>query len=400
MHDAQPLQGWGHSLSGAGSLSASGYGVPYPSATSSSRYITPSYGPDAGYQMPLWQVPSFLALVVPYFPSPTALNLPPPDIVSAAPYWTGNDNEFQLFFRPPLDLQHLQPMAMGEIPDLHVIHTTGPARTSDRCSHMTRHLPPMPRIAAPTLTMTTPRIATPTPMMTMTIMRRTARVMRAAGVPVEPNESMITPKTCSDVILLLKEHIVSIIFTANALASFTEEKKYVTQWMSEDMDILKIWCAVTAFCTAFAMLIHQAIMMGYSLFPPQGYCVQCLVIDNPLAFMHDYSFTPDGVLVIHAKFSNRFVFPILAQLIWCSTFQLHKSLEDSPHCQLHYAIGATGAITEAVLMEQGQLQLAKGRISPQSTYLTFTKILSGLDGLSAAEKAAIDSSKDHMILIS
>jgi hypothetical protein len=48
------------------------------------------------------------------------------------------------------------------------------------------------------------------------------------------------------------------------------------------------------------MLICQVVIMGYSLLPPQG-CnialdtfhidwVQCLIIDNLLAFMHQYSF--------------------------------------------------------------------------------------------------------------
>jgi hypothetical protein len=73
-------------------------------------------------------------------------------------------------------------------------------------------------------------------------------------------------------------------------------------------------------------------------------------------------------------------------------------LEGSPHCQLHYAISAVGAITESVLIEQGKPYLAKGRITLKMTFLTFVKILSNLDKLNVTEQAIVDEFKDSIVI--
>ncbi|KAG1809592.1 uncharacterized protein BJ212DRAFT_1302442 [Suillus subaureus] len=72
--------------------------------------------------------------------------------------------------------------------------------------------------------------------------------------------------------------------------------------------------------------VMHAVVIGYSLFPPQG-CdilpdtfhvdwVWHLIVDNPLAFMHQHSLTTDSALIIHMKFNNPFILHILAKLIW------------------------------------------------------------------------------------
>ncbi|KAG2043840.1 hypothetical protein BDR03DRAFT_977569 [Suillus americanus] len=254
----------------------------------------------------------------------------------------------------------------------------------------------------------------------------TTTTMVAPAEPAEDSTTIITPETREEAILLSKELIVSIFFTINALVSCGDDKKCIvksiitqvrpripalliaTQWTADDKDVMRVWNAMTKFHTGFATIICQAVMMGYSLFPPQG-CnippdtfrvdqVQCLVVDNPLVFMHQYSFAADGTLVIHTKFNNQFILHILTQFIWCSTFQLHTFLDKSLRRQLDYAISVAGAMTESVLIEQGKLHLATGKITPQMTFSTFSKILSNLNGLGVAEQAIIDEFKDSIVI--
>ncbi|KAG1892912.1 uncharacterized protein F5891DRAFT_986356 [Suillus fuscotomentosus] len=326
---------------------------------------------------------------------------------SLVPSWVGDDEEFQTHSVPPPDLHHLRPMLTGEIPNSHVIHTTGPARISKARCHATRCLPPTPCLVIPVVTPTT---------MTGTV---------APPESIEGSAVDISPETRKQVISASKEHVLSIVFSDDALVSLTADKKCIikkvisevrsripallvaTQWTANEKDVANIWCAVTKFCTAFATIIRQAVVMGYSLFPPQGCTIPpdtfrvdricCLIIDNDLAFMHQYTFA-DGVLVIHSKFTNPFILHVLTKLIWCSPFQLHTFLDKCPHRQICYAIGAAGAITESALMEQGLIQLTKGRITPQMMHSTFTKIVLGLDQLSDAEKVILDDFTDSIVI--
>ncbi|KAG2132208.1 hypothetical protein BD769DRAFT_1386492 [Suillus cothurnatus] len=367
--------------------------------------------PSSGYITPLyrlsWQAPNPLQHIAPS-PPPLTPHLPSPEV---APMWIGDDDEFRALLAPPPDLEHLQSMSMGEIPGTHVIHTTGPTRTANRRRRATRRMPPTPRATASMSTATA----------------TTSSETTTTAVPcAEPAENSITAKTRDQAISLSKELIVSIIFSNDALASSPDDKKRIVKnmiirvrpkipallvashWTADDKDVKKIWSAVTKSRTAFATLIRQAVVMGYSLLPPQG-CniapdtfridrVRCLVMDNPLAFMHQYSFAGDGTLIIHTKFNNEFIIHILTQIIWRSTFRLHTFLEGSPRRQLHYAISAVGAITESVLIEQGKPHLAKGRITPQMTFPTFAKILSNLDKLNVTEQAIVDEFKDSIVI--
>ncbi|KAG1855179.1 hypothetical protein DFJ58DRAFT_727619 [Suillus subalutaceus] len=129
------------------------------------------------------------------------------ELSTIAPSWVGDDEEFQALLVPPPDLQHLWPMLMGEISKSHVIHTTGPARTSKTC-HRARHMPPTPRLVIPSVT----------PTMTGTAV---------APAPAESAESPateISPKTRKEAISVSKEHILSIIFSKDALVSLAADK--------------------------------------------------------------------------------------------------------------------------------------------------------------------------------
>ncbi|KAG1870312.1 hypothetical protein F4604DRAFT_1926555 [Suillus subluteus] len=327
----------------------------------------------------------------------------------SAPSWVSDDKEFQALSVPPPDLQHLRPMSMGEISKSHVIHTTGPARTSKtRCR--ARHMPPTPCLSIPSVMPTTTGTA----------------VAPAPAESAEGPATEISPKTRKEVISVSKEHILSIIFSEDALASLTADKKCIvkqvicdvrpgipalliaTQWTANNKDIGNIWCAVTKFRTAFTTIIRQAVVMGYSLFPPHG-CdvppdtfhidwVQRLIVDYPLVFMHQYSFTADGALVVHTKFNNPFILHILTRLIWCSSYQLHTFLDASPCHQLCCAISIAGSITELVLMEQGVLQITPGRITPQMMFPTFEKINLNFGQLSDTEEAVLDEFTDNIVI--
>ncbi|KAG1838718.1 hypothetical protein DFJ58DRAFT_845949 [Suillus subalutaceus] len=301
------------------------------------------------------------------------------ELSTIAPSWVGDDEEFQALSVPPPDLQHLWPMSMGEISKSHVIHTTGPARTS-KTRHCARCMPPTLCLVIPSVTPTTMGTA-------------------VAPAPAESAESPtteISPKTRKEAISVSKEHILSIIFSEDALASLTADKKCIvkqvicdvrpgipalliaTQWMTNDKDVGNIWCTVTKFCTTFTMIIHQAVVMGYSLFPPQGCDVP------PDTFRVDR----DSALVIHMKFNNPFILHILTKLIWCSSYHLHTFLDASPCHQLRCAISIAGSITELVLMEQGVLQIAPGRITPQMMFPTFEKINLNFGQLSDTEEGS------------
>ncbi|KAG2056664.1 hypothetical protein BDR06DRAFT_970025 [Suillus hirtellus] len=206
----------------------------------------------------------------------------------------------------------------------YVAPSLGPARTSKAHCRATRHLPPTPCLVIP--------VVMPT-MMTGTV---------ASLESIEGSAVDISPKTCKQAILASKEHVLSIVFSDDALVSLVADKKCIvkkvisevrsripallvaTQWTANKKDVMNIWCAVMKFCTAFTMIIRQAVMMGYSLFPPQGCTIppdtfrvdwiRCLVVDNNLAFMHQYTFA-DSALVIHSKFTNPFILHVLMKLI-------------------------------------------------------------------------------------
>ncbi|KAG2356588.1 hypothetical protein BDR07DRAFT_1491730 [Suillus spraguei] len=372
---------------------------------------------------------------MPYFPPPELAptgagpssrpvlpNLLPPE---SAPSWVGDDDNFRALLVPLADLQHLQcttsSMSMGEILDSHVIHVNYRAHEGIKitlCNSM--HAPDTTSHHSHADNDNGDNYDSSN---IHRVFQRFHRLSTQSADPPAP----ISSETHELVLSLSKELVVSIFFSKDVLVSLTADKKCIvkriicevrpkipalcvaTRWTADDDNIEIIWLSVTIFRTAFTTIIRQAIVMGYSLFPPQGsgippdtfhiVQVQCLIVDNPLVFMHQYSFAADSTLVIHTKYNNLFILHVLSNVIWCSTFKLHMFLEESPHCQLHYAISAASAITESVLLEQGIPQLAKGsRISPKMTLPTFTKIIKHLDQLTEAERAVLDKFMDNMVM--
>lgn len=106
--------------------------------------------------------------------------------------------------------------------------------------------------------------------------------------------------------------------------------------------------AVTKFHTVFATIIQHAVVMGYSLFLPQGcvippdtFCVDwihCLIVDNALVFMHQYTFTAVSLYLF-----SRTLFYFLTGQCTCYSLKIHQSIHPSCPNETHmvFALLAT-----------------------------------------------------------
>ncbi|KAG1842447.1 hypothetical protein C8R48DRAFT_679003 [Suillus tomentosus] len=308
----------------------------------------------------------------------------------------------------------LVPVATGEIPRSQVIHTTGPARSSNR-RRRTRQLPGTPQFTheSPVVPATTQADVTAT-------MHATPSHAGASG---DNHYFQVTGPIRDQIFKRSKELVVGIALTKDAMASSTADKKRIIKsiirkatpkipglngiprWENQTKDLATIWRAVIVMRTAVTTLTREGIVMAYGLFPPQGSPispetfrmdrVRHLIRNN--VFMHDYSFNADGTLTIHSKFKNHFILHLVTRMVWNMRFQLDVLLV-SPRRQLHFAMGLAGAITKRVLAEQAHLILTAPKSSPDADAFTFEMICSGMDDLTDEEKADLDGWKDHMVI--
>ncbi|KAG1908306.1 uncharacterized protein F5891DRAFT_973748 [Suillus fuscotomentosus] len=308
----------------------------------------------------------------------------------------------------------LVPVAMGEIPRSQVIHTTGPARSSNR-RRRTRQLPGTPQFTheSPVVPATTQADVTAT-------MHATPSHAGASG---DNHYFQVTGPICDQIFKRSKELVVGIALTKDAMALSTADKKRIIKsiirkatpkipglngiprWENQTKDLATIWRAVIVMRTAVTTLTREGVVMAYGLFPPQGSPispetfrmdrVRHLIRNN--VFMHDYSFNVDGTLTIHSKFKNHFILHLVTRMVWNMRFQLDILLV-SPRRQLHFAMGLAGAITKCVLAEQAHLILTAPKSSPDADAFTFEMICSGMDDLTDEEKADLDGWKDHMVI--
>ncbi|KAG2053565.1 hypothetical protein BDR06DRAFT_1008450 [Suillus hirtellus] len=308
----------------------------------------------------------------------------------------------------------LVPVATGEIPCSQVIHTMGPARSSNR-RRRTRQLPGTPQFThkSPVVPATTQADVTAT-------MHATPSHAGASG---DDHYFQVTRPIRDQIFKCSKELVVGIALTKDAMASSTADKKRIIKsiirkatpkipglngiprWENQTKDLATIWRAVIVMRTAVTTLTREGIVMAYGLFPPQGSPispetfrmdrVRHLIRNN--VFMHDYSFNADGTLTIHSKFKNHFILHLVMRMVWNMRFQLDVLLV-SPRRQLHFAMGLAGAITKRVLAEQAHLILTAPKSSPDADAFTFEMICSGMDDLTDEEKADLDGWKDHMVI--
>ncbi|KAG1718385.1 hypothetical protein EDD22DRAFT_855473 [Suillus occidentalis] len=318
---------------------------------------------------------------------------------------------------PPQEAQY-NPITEGEIPGSQVIHTTGPARSSDR-RRRARAMPGTPypthqdpvqlSVVAATVQRTATTDATASP----------------AGAPLagENRYFQVTGAVRDQIFQRAKELVLGTVFTKDAMASSSTDKKRIIKaairkatprfpglrgtprWENQSKDGTKIWRMVVVVRAHLTSIIRDGIVMGYTLFPPQGSVisaeafrierVRCLIRDN--CFMHECSFNADGTVTIHAKFKNTFILHVVAKLVWNPRFRL-DSLLVSPREQLFHMLGLAGAITSSVLLEQGRLTLTAPRLSLEGNSSTFESICSAMDNLSPEEKASLNEWIDHIVI--
>ncbi|KAG1848907.1 hypothetical protein F4604DRAFT_1687609 [Suillus subluteus] len=347
-----------------------------------------------------------------------------PDELSALDDMSGiapNPHHIQVLYssteaEPSLGPQHNPPpITMGEIPVSQVIHTTGPARSSDR-RRCARKLPGTPYLTRQDSDVQANIAATTEANITV--------VQATSGAPDNNRYFMVTGAVRDQIFQRAKELAMGVIFTKDAMATSTDDKNLIVKsllrqatpkfpglsgtprWSNQSKDVTKIWRKVIVVRTVLMTFTRDGIVVAYDLFPPQGSQISpeafrvtrvgCLVRDN--SFMHKYSFNVDGTLTIHAKFKNPFILFLITKLIWNTRFRLDNLLT-SPHEQLRYMMGLAGTFTKCALMEQGREVLsATRRLSPEANSSTFDGICSEMDDLSIEEQADLDEWIDHIVV--
>ncbi|KAG1830964.1 hypothetical protein DFJ58DRAFT_736800 [Suillus subalutaceus] len=246
---------------------------------------------------------------------------------------------------PSLGPQHNPPpITMGEIPVSQVIHTTGPARSSDR-QRRARKLPG-------TLYLTH-QDSDVQANIAVTTEANVTVVQATSGAPDDNRHFMVTGAIRDQIFQCAKELAMGVIFTKDAMATSTDDKNLIVKsllrqatpkfpglsgtprWSNQSKDITKIWRKVIV----------------------------------------------DGMLTIHAKFKNPFILFLITKLIWNTRFLLDNLLT-SPHEQLRYMMGLAGTFTKCALMEQGREVLSATQ----------------MDDLSIKEQADLDKWIDHIVV--
>ncbi|KAG1880061.1 hypothetical protein F4604DRAFT_1922753 [Suillus subluteus] len=244
-----------------------------------------------------------------------------------------------------------------QILELQVIHTLGPAQSSNR-----RRTQKMPSKPYPTHQNPNPTHQNPTD---------TAATTQAAASHAEaPNEQCYFEALCLQKMCWHPPKFTGL--------------DRIPRWKNQSKDIMTIWRRVIVMHTVLTTLTQEGVVMAYALFPLQGsqmpseafHCdrIRCLIQDN--IFMHD------GTLTIHAKFQNPFILYLVRKLIWNTRFQL-DNLFTMPRKQLHYAMGLAGT---------GH-KMCAGQTPLHSRLFAQTWIASAVE-----EKADLNQWKDHIVV--
>ncbi|KAG2367871.1 hypothetical protein BDR07DRAFT_1478711 [Suillus spraguei] len=195
--------------------------------------------------------------------SPVPMQPPtaPDHLTGPIPHWLGDDADAMraLTYHPAAD----------EIPGSNVIHTSGPARSSERC-RQSRRMPPTPSLAPYSVPSHQMHAPTPT----------------ATAGPSSDAASL------TDIVIQaepLKKIIKGIIFSPDAITSSSEVQKCLVQqvirkavlsvpslhglnqWPSVSKDVSMIWRGVIVVRSTMMTIAQQHIMTGYDLLPPHNY---------------------------------------------------------------------------------------------------------------------------------
>ncbi|KAG1900152.1 uncharacterized protein F5891DRAFT_980444 [Suillus fuscotomentosus] len=251
----------------------------------------------------------------------------------------------------------------GEISHSHVIHTAGPARSSNMRQH-TRKLPATLYIAHET------------------VVSETMQAAAGLAEALDNNRHLqITGPMCEQIFKRSKELVIGIATPKIPGLHGTPH------WDNQKKDLSKIWRTVLVMRMVLTTLTREGIVLAYEFLPPQGSSI------SPEAFCIER----DGMLTIHSKFKNPFILHLVMRLVWNMCFRL-DTLLISPHRELHYVMGAAGTFTKHILLEQGHMILTVSKVSLDSNNSTFQMLCSDMDGLTDEEKVELDGWKDHMVI--
>ncbi|KAG1763494.1 hypothetical protein EDD22DRAFT_952346 [Suillus occidentalis] len=393
------------------SLSAAGYSNPPPSAPYINSLTAAGYSGSnvvVNTSQPISApIPSLSPDLPMPMPVPSSTRIAHQRLTGPIPHWLGDDADAERALT--LDTTG------DEIPDSNVIHTLGPARSSER-RRRSRRMPPTPML---------PPYSTCAPAPAPTAAAGPSEAVTVAEATTQPN---ITTAVREDVRSRARELIKGIIFTRDANASSPADQKRIikdtinkavrlvpsvqglTRWPSVPKDVSAIWRAVTVVRSAMMTFARQNVVLAYDLLPPHD-CdippdqfhvnrVHRIVRETPHAYMHDYTFAEDGTLVIRRTCQNKLIFSLLLKVIWLTNHDLYTLLatHESPREALHHAYLLACTMVECALLEQGQLTFTKHKFSVDGNQNIFDGVSSYLDSLSEAEKASLDKWKDHLIV--
>ncbi|KAG1816549.1 hypothetical protein EV424DRAFT_1348168 [Suillus variegatus] len=214
----------------------------------------------------------------------------------------------------PTDPQHRPlPITTGEISQSHVIHTAGPARSSNT-RRRTRKLPATPYVAHETVVSET--------------------TQAAAGLAEAPDSNrrlQITGPMREQIFKRSKELVIGISVIRKAMPKIPGLRG-TPRWDNQKKDLAKIWRAVLIMRTELTTLTQEGIVLAYELFPPQGSSI------SPEAFRIER---------IYAQ--------IFVQCGWDANdpFKIQESVHPTPHHEIGSLSESSGCTLLWVLTADG-----------------------------------------------
>ncbi|KAG0702297.1 hypothetical protein DFH29DRAFT_875215 [Suillus ampliporus] len=235
-------------------------------------------------------------------------------------------------------------MRMGEIPSSNVMHTAGPARSTQR----------RPRVASSSR---------------LGVMDSDAYDPRA--------EASRTPSP--ELVQFLKDLCLKIIELSKdfMLADRVDRKDIVTSVITK----------------AIVFYVGENDATDYRIAR-----VNMLVSGpDPLLFMHEFILDEEGNPVVLGKFQNSFIMANIIQYVWSS--ELAHCLAESPLQKMKFVFGTIGAATNCALLEQVHPQVTVDPFTGHMHWQKFKDIVNALDALDEGDRLEFERYVGYVMLI-
>ncbi|KAG0693788.1 hypothetical protein DFH29DRAFT_881176 [Suillus ampliporus] len=271
--------------------------------------------------------------------------------------------------------------------------TGSPARTTTTCTVQWTTMPATPYSTSQTPTITTEG-------QTHSIIARAQEMLSGTEALLPPqNIISLTPETTAQVIQMAKIMVAQIIFSKYAMAYSRRQRKRLIDKVIKDSipnefgpDVVFRGFITNVHCkqvrnalstkrgkiTDFA---REGACDTFQLFPPIN---RFTLGADPLTFMHDVYFDENDVIIIHAKFQNRFIMANVICFIWY--WGLASFLGTSPLTSIKHIVAVAGAATHCTLHEQGKGHLELDLFGGEVHHRKFKDITGAFDSLTPAEK--------------